>query len=444
MKYQKMLCLFCALLLTLALCACNSDPAQPSESSAPPVTEVPTQRMTDATPTDPPFPDDFEVWRSLDEIKVYPFAEQELLDAETEAERIVREMFSGEEVLEFALTNIAFDPALTDVGIRRLLSAEHSLAKEEDYYKNRITFAARYYVVYDHEKSAQQDETSGVMQFTLSRAGTLEPWTLVEGSQGGTNGGEYSARAMGTTELSGHSDNGISGRMIAGYSRPGGGFDLYTVEENGEVRYNPNVMPTAFPSIEELHPQGVALDADALTALQVLLNPNDMYAKRTETDWYAQCLTSEFASPADVDLRMLFYNGIIDKKNEMNQLSEEERAHLASVWGENALSHDVDRMPVKEMNRILQKFLGTTLDKTKKNRMESMTYWAATDCYYRWHGDTNAISPLVYAAYTQEDGTIAMYYVYSGSRNNDGVVSGLAMLKPAGEGYQILSNEYFD
>ena len=101
----------------------------------------------------------------------------------------------------------------------------------------------------------------------------------------------------------------------------------------------------------------------------------------------------------------------------------------------------IERMPVKEMNRVLQKYFGITLDETEKIGLEHLLYWDKTDCYYRYHSDTNFFRPQVYKAFVQEDGTIAMYYVCD---LQFGDPNALAMLKPTGDGYQILSNEYFD
>lgn len=428
MKYQRFFCLLCALLLTLALCACNSDPAQPSESSAPPVTEVPTQRMTDAVPPSTQA-EEIEVQRGLEEIRVYPFTEEELADAQTAAQKALVDLFA--DGIELDILKFAFDPALTDANIRQKLKDTGSSETEEQDYARQTTFIAECFVMcYKEVKGRPEIPNRMPVQITVSRADKDGAWQYLEDSYA-PEGGKFSDRVIRTSDLQ-RLDVDVSGRVIAGYWRSDDALDLYCVGEDGKVSYCGGVLPN-------VQKYGTEVDADTLASLQKVFDTQNMIL--TEEDWYAQCLTSEFASPADVDLRMLFYNGIIDKKNEMNQLSEEERAHLASIWGEDALAHDVDRMPVKEMNRVLQKYFGITLDETEKIGLEHMLYWDKTDCYYCWHGDSNFFRPQVYKAFVQEDGTIAMYYVCNLQLGDP---NALAMLKPVGDGYQILSNEYFD
>lgn len=427
MKHQRIFCLLCALLLTLALCACNSDPAQPSESSAP-VTEVPTQRMTDAVPSSTQA-EEIEVQRGLDEIRVYPFTEEELADAQTAAEKALVDLFA--DGIKLDILKFAFDPALTDANIRQKLMETGGSETEEQDYARQATFIAECFVMCYKEVAGRPEIPNRMpVQITVSRADKDGAWQYLEDCYA-PEGGKFSDRVIRTSDLQ-RLDVDVSGRVIAGYWRSDDALDLYCVGEDGKVSYCGGVLPN-------VQKYGTEVDADTLASLQKVFDTQNMIL--TEEDWYAQCLTSDFTSPEKVDLLMLFYCGIRGKQDELNQLSEEERAHLASIWGEDALAHDVDRMPVKEMNRVLQKYFGITLDETEKIGLEHMLYWDKTDCYYRWHGDSNFFRPQVYKAFVQEDGTIAMYYVCNLQLGDP---NALAMLKPVGDGYQILSNEYFD
>ena len=197
--------------------------------------------------------------------------------------------------------------------------------------------------------------------------------------------------------------------------------------------------PSSAPTEPTLPSESTNEEEELLTALQKLFNTQNLILN--EEDWYAQCLTSEFSAPEKVNLEMVFYSGIRGKQDELNQLSEEERTYLASVWDEYRMHFDINRLPVEEMNRVLQKYFGLTLDETEKVGLEAMTYWGKTDCYYNAHSDSVFFRPQVLEAVEQEDGTIAMYYTDDADGKE---ATAVAMLKPVEDGYQILSNEYFD
>lgn len=154
--------------------------------------------------------------------------------------------------------------------------------------------------------------------------------------------------------------------------------------------------------------------------------------------WYSRILTSDFEAPAQIDLYELFYKGI---PGEDNTLQAKERAYLETVWTEFEFQMDAKRLPVEKMNEVLQTYLGVSLEDTDKTGLERFTFWEAGNCYYLAHGDTNAIQPLLFAAYTLEDGTIAVYY---SNGNFDGKAAAkpdkVTVLRPTADGYQILSN----
>lgn len=156
--------------------------------------------------------------------------------------------------------------------------------------------------------------------------------------------------------------------------------------------------------------------------------------------WYCQTLTSDFSAPEQIDLTQLFYNGIpgVD-----NTLSPEERRYLEGVWDEFAFHLDIIRLPAEQMDAVLREILGLSLQQTEKNGLEEMAYWPEGDCYYLFHGDTNACQVLVYSAGTRPDGTVRMVYSYG---NFDAGLSALpervAVLRPrTGGGYTIQSNQ---
>lgn len=245
---KRIVSLILVIFLLLSLAACQTKPEDAASSSAP--TEVPTLRMTDPAPSEATpaedtqsendFPADFNVWRSLDEIEVYPFTEQELADAAAEAERTILGFFSGEEVLEYELKNIAFDPELTDAYIRQRLSAEKSMAAEADYYATTIVYAGRYSASYDHTKSPMQDTTDNTVLIELSRDSVGGSWYYLEGHSmwASPTPEDYAAVAMSAEALKNYKAGDISGRLIAGYAHRDGSYDLYAVEEDGTVHHH--------------------------------------------------------------------------------------------------------------------------------------------------------------------------------------------------------------
>ena len=177
---------------------------------------------------------------------------------------------------------------------------------------------------------------------------------------------------------------------------------------------------------------GTRVDAQTEAEVRQLFeSPKGMYSRFTATG-------CEFTAPAEIDLRYLFYTALpgVD-----NTLSDAERAYLTSVWGKEPMMLDIDRLPVSAMNDVLQTYLGLTLEETQGKGLEYLTYWEETDCYYHWHGDTNARRISVYGVYAQEDGSLAVYY-YEGTEFNEKEKPPMVLtLMAKGDGdYLVLSN----
>ncbi|MGM9640358.1 MAG: hypothetical protein ACI3V3_03230, partial [Faecousia sp.] len=179
-------------------------------------------------------------------------------------------------------------------------------------------------------------------------------------------------------------------------------------------------------------PEGEAVDEQTLSRLQALFgDPNG---------WYSQALTSAFQTPEEINLKELFYRGILETDE---VLSEEERTYLESVWSEFECQLDITRIPTARMEEVLQQYLGLSLEDTAGVGLEDLTYWEDADCYYLSHGDTNAIQILVHSAYIQPDGTIQMYYCNGNFvREAEAEPERMAVLQPTDDGYLILSNSH--
>lgn len=146
-----------------------------------------------------------------------------------------------------------------------------------------------------------------------------------------------------------------------------------------------------------------------------------------------------YEQPEKIDLRYFFYNGIPGTEQ---TLSEAETAYLESVWGK--IYTDVTRLPVAEMEKMVQRYFGLSLQEMKGIGLSNMTYWAQTDCYYIQHGDTNRKLLTIYDARVQDDGTINLYY----NEDRDEIdrtqpPQMVAVLEPAGDRYYVRANRSF-
>ena len=126
-----------------------------------------------------------------------------------------------------------------------------------------------------------------------------------------------------------------------------------------------------------------------------------------------QCIASHFltdvyTTPEDINLYELFYGGsyIIGTNN---MASEEEKQLLLDRYLDEIYT-DVIRVKTWEMNEVLQKYMGITLEETKKIGLDKMYYLEEYDAYYMMHGDTNWFFANFEAGKINDDGTITLQY----------------------------------
>lgn len=165
----------------------------------------------------------------------------------------------------------------------------------------------------------------------------------------------------------------------------------------------------------------------------------DIAAMQALFDWqygtrfYNDALTSEYATPADVNLAYLFYDGFRDEPQEA---TEAETAFLNTKWSENWVYMDLHRLPSKKIDAVLTELFGITLEQTNRVGLEGYPYFEETDCYYNAFSGTHYADITINRVEHRDDGTIRMYYL----RNGFPSVNMVATLKSNGESYQILSN----
>lgn len=112
-----------------------------------------------------------------------------------------------------------------------------------------------------------------------------------------------------------------------------------------------------------------------------------------------------------IDLFALFYNGT----GEPMEVTEEERQAVAdAAYGGEDPMVDLVKCPASEMDAVLRKYLGLTLDETDRWCLDRFTYLEEYDAYYDFHGDTNYPGEVTFTSGKWKDGKVLLYYEGSG------------------------------
>lgn len=132
-------------------------------------------------------------------------------------------------------------------------------------------------------------------------------------------------------------------------------------------------------------------DLAARAAIQSLLSSDH---------WFNFALGCSYDEPADVNVYAFFYDGISGQ-----EITE---AEMKALYGDedNYSGPPTDRLPRAEIDRILLRYFGLTLEQTNKNGINNFRYLPETDCYYNCHGDTHYERYRVLQARQREDGAI--------------------------------------
>ena len=151
---------------------------------------------------------------------------------------------------------------------------------------------------------------------------------------------------------------------------------------------------------------------------------------------YNWALTSLYEDPTDVNLKEMFYNGFPGESQKPTDAEWEELKDLPGF----DINYDLVRLPVDKMNQVLTQCFGITLEDVDAAGFAGLVYLESTDCYYRMCTDVGRVENFKATAVEElEDGTIRLYYTGNSIVLKEGEV-GVAVLKPVGDGYQILSN----
>ncbi|MBQ6844080.1 MAG: hypothetical protein IJO60_05520 [Agathobacter sp.] len=145
-------------------------------------------------------------------------------------------------------------------------------------------------------------------------------------------------------------------------------------------------------------------------------------------------LSSEYAAAADVDLGKLFYGGV-DGKGGVGEVSEDEIQLLVQKY--DIMELDTSKATVEEMNAVLQKYMGITLEESNKLGLDSLYYLEETDAYYNVAGDTVYMKCDIVSGQVNADGTITLVYCDALSEPSDNYQ---VTLKEVDGGYIFISN----
>lgn len=146
-------------------------------------------------------------------------------------------------------------------------------------------------------------------------------------------------------------------------------------------------------------------------------------------------LTDVYTTPEDINLYELFYRGAYTVGSD-GMASEEEKQLLLERYLDKIYAQ-VFRITTKEMNDVLQKYMGITLEETNKYGLDKMYYLEEYDAYYIMHDDTNWFYAIFQAGKINADGTITLQYYRS---MDDGSPVYWVTLKETDGKYYIISN----
>lgn len=131
---------------------------------------------------------------------------------------------------------------------------------------------------------------------------------------------------------------------------------------------------------------------------------------KDEYGYSVYSICNQFASPwypyddvRDIDLGELFY---CDGSTEMGA---GELQTVLGVQDEMNLPCPAYKLTTEEIDRILTRYTGLTLEQTNKVGLDSFTYSADYDAYYWMHGDTNYCGDLLFLLGTREGSTVKLY-----------------------------------
>lgn len=210
-----------------------------------------------------------------------------------------------------------------------------------------------------------------------------------------------------------------------------GNFVYFLIKEAGVYRlqYAGEMTTREYDAVKEI------MAADSLSQEKLAWFENSFF-NNEENRVPLQFLTSEYASPEEIDFYELFYNGIYDGNRP--EISQEEFDFLKQRY--NAMTElDVSKMTKEDIDSLVKQYMDISLEETEKIGLDKLCYLEEYDAYYNTVGDTNMRNIDILSGWNNDDGTITICYSpMNGNSPTDEVYE--VTLKQGNESYCFLSN----
>jgi hypothetical protein len=188
------------------------------------------------------------------------------------------------------------------------------------------------------------------------------------------------------------------------------------------------------PAINTVFPEGLDSSDATLEKFQTMFSFGS---------WNSQALCCSYSDPRDLELYNFFYG--LEFEDEPPLTREERDAIVAMSGYEDYSWLDGARFPVEKMDAKLQEMFGVSLDEMHKDAFSLMYYLESTNSYYYFNGGFSCVDFLrIIGARTMENGYVQVYYGVGFGYHLDYLDQGVVTLKPVGDGYQVVSNYYFE
>lgn len=147
-----------------------------------------------------------------------------------------------------------------------------------------------------------------------------------------------------------------------------------------------------------------------------------------------QFLSSLYDTPKKIDLYELFYCG----SGQGGYPTEAEiAAVVAQSGGNRAPECGCDKISGTDIDAVLTKYTGLTLDDTDKTGLDKFIYLKEYDAYYHFHGDTNYRAQITFSSGEREGDIIRLFYNDAFMADGNKVLT----LRKTNDGYLFISNK---
>jgi len=148
--------------------------------------------------------------------------------------------------------------------------------------------------------------------------------------------------------------------------------------ENTNLNTNVSTEPSETTDPEETLAAGTFVDEERIKQeIYMTLGGNDHYVNHFDIAMFC-----EFEDPRDVDVGKLFSQGY-----KQNWMPQEEKDYLTQLLGKNISQMTVCRVSGEQMNEVLMKCFGITMEESKKINLDHFYYYEPNDAYLLAYGE---------------------------------------------------------